>query len=83
MTAEEWFGGKDAEPKLISMKDGYQSTTKKNELKVKKKANILARRQAGAGSSSQASGGGGSSAEAEDEPEEEMSLAQTVSSVFV
>jgi len=38
MNADEWFEGKDAEPILISMRDGYQETTKK-ELKVKKRAN--------------------------------------------
>jgi hypothetical protein len=86
LTAEEWFGGKDAEPLLISLKDGYQSTSKKNELKVKKKANILAKRQAGGGGShaSAGSGGGSSTAEADDDVEEEqMSLAQTVSTVRV
>lgn len=85
MTADEWMAGKDAEPIMISLKDGYVSSQKKNELKVKKKANILARRQAGGSASSQGGGGGGgggSSAEAEDEPEDEpMSLAQSLSSV--
>ncbi len=88
MTAEEWFAGKDADPIMISLKDGYVSSQKKNELKVKKKANILARRQAGGSASSHTSGGGGggSSAEAEDEPDDEeqpMSLAQSLSSVSI
>jgi len=43
-TAEEWLEGKDAAPLLISMKDGYQGSTKKNELKVKKTANVLDKR---------------------------------------
>jgi len=47
MTAEEWIGGKDAEPLLVSMKDLMNaggSSSKKSELKVKKKANILDKR---------------------------------------
>lgn len=79
ITAEEWIGGKDAEPVMISLKDGYNSSVKKNELKVKKKANILTKRSAGGSGSSHASGGG---SELEDEPEDEpISLAQSVSSV--
>jgi len=41
VTAEEWFGGKDSVPNLISMKEGYQASTKKKELKISKKANVL------------------------------------------
>jgi coronin-1B/1C/6 len=78
-TAEEWVEGKDAEPILISLKDGYQSPTKKNDLKVKKKSNILAKRQPGSGSGSHSASG--SAAEQEDEPEDELSLVQTVSAV--
>jgi len=81
LTAEEWFAGKDLDPILISLKDGYQSPTKKNELKVKKKTNILAKGKPA--SSSHASSGGGAANEAEEDPEEEMSLAQTVSAVSV
>jgi coronin-1B/1C/6 len=33
ITAEEWHGGKDADPLLISLKDGYAPSHKK-ELKV-------------------------------------------------
>jgi coronin-1B/1C/6 len=40
-TAEEWFEGKDAVPNLVSMKEGYQVSTKKKELKVSKKVNTL------------------------------------------
>lgn len=44
LTAEEWFQGKkDAPPVLISMKEGYKATSKK-ELKVKKQTNILDKR---------------------------------------
>ena len=43
-TAEEWLEGKDVPPLLISMKDGYQASTKKNELKVKKTTNVLDKR---------------------------------------
>ncbi|XP_065336917.1 coronin-6 isoform X1 [Cloeon dipterum] len=39
ITAEEWLGGKDAEPLLISLRDGYAPSHKK-ELKVKRK-NVL------------------------------------------
>lgn len=42
ITAEEWINGTDAEPLLISLRDGYQPTTSKNnQLKVIKKANVL------------------------------------------
>ena len=33
LSAEEWFGGKNAEPVLVSLRDGYTST-KKSDLKV-------------------------------------------------
>ncbi|KAF4527162.1 hypothetical protein B566_EDAN007187 [Ephemera danica] len=39
MTAEEWLAGKDAEPLLISLRDGY-APSNKQELKVKRK-NVL------------------------------------------
>lgn len=41
LTADEWIDGKDAEPVLMSLKDGFVSSTKKGELKVSKKPNIL------------------------------------------
>lgn len=41
ISADEWLAGTDAEPLLISLRDGYQPTTSKNELKVTKKANVL------------------------------------------
>ncbi|KAF7990167.1 hypothetical protein HCN44_009902 [Aphidius gifuensis] len=42
ISAEEWINGTDAEPLLISLRDGYQPTTSKNnQLKVIKKANVL------------------------------------------
>lgn len=34
--ADEWFQGKDAEPILISLKDGFVATTKAKEFKVHK-----------------------------------------------
>lgn len=41
ISAEEWETGTDAEPILISLRDGYQPTASKNELKINKKANVL------------------------------------------
>ncbi|XP_043481503.1 coronin-6 isoform X1 [Leptopilina heterotoma] len=43
ISAEEWEGGQDAEPVLISLRDGYQPTASKNDLKVNKKANLLSK----------------------------------------
>ena len=43
ITAEEWEAGKDAEPLLISLRDGYQPTASKNDLKVHKKVNVLSK----------------------------------------
>lgn len=43
ISAEEWEGGTDAEPVLISLRDGYQPSISKNELKVQKKSNILSK----------------------------------------
>jgi coronin-1B/1C/6 len=37
-TAEEWFGGKDAQPNLVSMKEAFTSTQQKKELKISKAA---------------------------------------------
>lgn len=34
--AEEWFQGKDAQPILISLKDGFAAPTKAKEFKVHK-----------------------------------------------
>lgn len=34
--ADEWFQGKDGKPILISLKDGFASTTKTKEFKVHK-----------------------------------------------
>ncbi|KAK0078094.1 hypothetical protein PV325_003050 [Microctonus aethiopoides] len=41
ISAEEWAAGTDAEPISISLRDGYQPTASKNELKVTKKTNVL------------------------------------------
>lgn len=46
--------GRDAEPILISLRDGYVPTTKKTELKVSKKANILDKSTTGKKSGTQA-----------------------------
>lgn len=43
ISAEEWEGGSDVEPILISLRDGYQPSISKNELKVQKKSNILSK----------------------------------------
>lgn len=43
ISAEEWEAGTDAEPILISLRDGYQPSASKNELKVQKKSNILSK----------------------------------------
>ncbi|CAH1393766.1 unnamed protein product [Nezara viridula] len=42
LTADEWVGGKDCEPILVSLRGGYvPSSAPKTELRVSKKANIL------------------------------------------
>lgn len=43
ISAEEWEAGTDAEPILISLRDGYQPTASKNDLKVHKKTNVLSK----------------------------------------
>lgn len=40
-TAEEWFGGTDAEPILVSLKGGYVSQSANKTLTVSKKSNVL------------------------------------------
>jgi len=42
LSAEEWFGGKDENPILVSMRGGPQSTHKQ-DLKVQKKHNVLSK----------------------------------------
>lgn len=75
------MGGKDGEPILISLKEGYQSSTKK-ELKVSKRANILDKRTAGKPASAPGGGGGGGgAAETVHDDFDDLSLAQTVSTV--
>ncbi|CAL8129858.1 unnamed protein product [Orchesella dallaii] len=80
LTAEEWIGGKDADPLLISLKEGYQSSTKK-ELKVSKKANILDKRSAGKPSPVGGGGGGSGGSEPTHDDFDDLSLAQTVSTL--
>ncbi|XP_033208000.1 coronin-6 isoform X2 [Belonocnema kinseyi] len=55
ISAEEWETGQDSEPVLISLRDGYQPTASKNDLKVNKKANLLSK---GAKVASNPQGGG-------------------------
>lgn len=43
ISAEEWENGMDADPILISLRDGYQPSVAKNELKIHKKSNILSK----------------------------------------
>uniref|UniRef100_T1I438 Uncharacterized protein n=2 Tax=Rhodnius prolixus TaxID=13249 RepID=T1I438_RHOPR len=42
LTADEWMGGRDAEPLLVSLRGGYvPSTAPKSELRLTKKTNVL------------------------------------------
>ena len=41
ISAEDWFAGKDAEPILISLRDGYVPSTQKSDLKVSRRSNVL------------------------------------------
>lgn len=41
LTADEWIEGKDAEPILISLKDGYKPPESKSSLSVTKRSNVL------------------------------------------
>ncbi|KAM9393277.1 coronin-1A [Pholidichthys leucotaenia] len=52
--ADEWFEGKNAPPILISLKDGFTSTTKAKEFKVHK--SLLKTTSSGAGSQQNESG---------------------------
>lgn len=48
MTAEEWLEGKDAEPILVNLRDGYiPPSAPKSEFKVSKKSNLLDRNKPG------------------------------------
>lgn len=40
-SAEDWSAGKDAEPILISLRDGYVPSTQKFDLKVSRRSNVL------------------------------------------
>lgn len=53
ISAEEWENKNDADPVLISLRDGYQPSVAKNELKVHKKSNILSKGAKVASNSSQ------------------------------
>ncbi|KAL0267241.1 UNVERIFIED_CONTAM: hypothetical protein PYX00_009575 [Menopon gallinae] len=52
ITAEEWMSGTDAEPILISLRDNYTPSSKKAELKVTKKSNVLDKSPKASGKSS-------------------------------
>ena len=42
LTAEEWMGGKDAEPIFISLRGGYvPPSAPKSDLRVSKRSNLL------------------------------------------
>uniref|UniRef100_A0A023F5H9 Coronin n=1 Tax=Triatoma infestans TaxID=30076 RepID=A0A023F5H9_TRIIF len=42
LTADEWIGGRDAEPLLVSLRSGYvPSSAPKSELRLTKKTNVL------------------------------------------
>ncbi|KAF7285542.1 protein coronin isoform X1 [Rhynchophorus ferrugineus] len=41
LTADEWIGGKDAEPLLISLKEGYRPPESKAAISVTRKSNLL------------------------------------------
>lgn len=41
ISAEDWIAGKDAEPILISLRDGYAPSTQKSDLKVSRRSNVL------------------------------------------
>jgi len=41
ISAEDWIAGKDAEPILISLRDGYAPSTLKSDLKVSRRSNVL------------------------------------------
>ncbi|XP_049766575.1 coronin-6 [Schistocerca nitens] len=74
LSAEEWINGQDAEPILISLRDGYQPAAQKSDLKVSRKPNVLDKMppKGGRGASSASSGGssaggGGSGASLSDD----------------
>lgn len=41
LTADEWLNGQDAEPILISLKDGYKPPSSAGAFSVTKKRNVL------------------------------------------
>ncbi|KAG8232727.1 hypothetical protein J437_LFUL013320 [Ladona fulva] len=41
LSAEEWANGKDADPLLISLRSGYVPSSKKSDLKVSRRSNVL------------------------------------------
>lgn len=64
LSAEEWANGKDADPTLISLRSGYTPSSKKNDLKVSRRSNVLDKMppkgsKSGRGGSGDSRGGGG------------------------
>lgn len=56
-TAEDWIAGKDAEPILISLKDGYRPPESKT-VSVARKSNMLNKIPPKSGGKADAGGGG-------------------------
>lgn len=57
LTADDWIGGRDAEPILISLKDGYKPPESKT-VSVGRKSNLLNKIPAKSGGKGGDSGGG-------------------------
>ena len=58
LTADEWVGGRDAEPILISLKDGYKPPESKSAMNVARKSNML-NKMPGKTAKGESGGGGG------------------------
>ncbi|CAH0549464.1 unnamed protein product [Brassicogethes aeneus] len=62
LSADEWIGGKDAEPILISLKDGYKPPESKAAMNVTRRTNVLDKMPPKGGKSPTGAGGlGGTS----------------------
>lgn len=59
ISAEDWIGGADADPQLISLKGGYVSQAQSTQLTVTKKSNVLDKMAPKAGVGGGGGGGGG------------------------
>lgn len=60
LSADEWFGGQDAEPILISLKDGYKPPESKAALSVTRRSNVLDKMPPKGGKGATGAAGGGS-----------------------